>query len=66
MTCHREGELHRRGQCVRCALRHDLTALMVNGAADPAAMTSIVEIFCGPTCLKASSPGNAPPKSKPY
>ena len=34
-TCQCEGELHRRGQC---ALRDDLTALMVNDAADPDAM----------------------------
>jgi hypothetical protein len=45
-TCQRDGELHRRGQCARCALRDDLTALMVNHAADPAAMTTVVEIFC--------------------
>ena len=45
-TCQREGELHRRGQCARCALRDDLTALMVNDAADPDAMMTVVEIFC--------------------
>lgn len=46
-SCQREGEIHRRGQCARCALRDDLTALMVTGAVDPDAMTTIVEIFCG-------------------
>src|ERR1700742_2813072 len=34
-TCHAEGQLYRGGQCARCALRDDLTGLMVEGAADP-------------------------------
>jgi hypothetical protein len=45
-TCHTEGEMYRRGQCARCALRDDLTAMMVHGAADPSAMQTIVEILC--------------------
>ena len=45
-TCHTEGEIYRRGQCARCALRDDLTAIMVHGAADPSAMQTIVEILC--------------------
>jgi hypothetical protein len=46
-TCGTEGEIHRRGQCARCALRDDLTHLMVNSAADPGAMEKIVEVLCG-------------------
>lgn len=46
-TCHTEGQLYRSGQCARCALRDDLTALMVHGAADPVAMGTIVTILCG-------------------
>jgi hypothetical protein len=46
-TCHTEGQLYRGGQCARCALRDDLTALMVDGAADPVTMGTIVTILCG-------------------
>jgi hypothetical protein len=46
-TCNTEGEIHRRGQCARCALRDDLTDLMVHRAADPGAMEKIVEVLCG-------------------
>lgn len=46
-TCHREGEIHRRGQCARCALRDDLTIILLNEPADPAAMSTLVEVFCG-------------------
>lgn len=46
-TCHAEGQLYRGGQCARCALRDDLTALMVDGAADPVTMGTIVTILCG-------------------
>ena len=35
------------GNCARCALRDDLTALMVDGAADPVTMGTIVTILCG-------------------
>jgi hypothetical protein len=45
-TCHTEGEIYRRGQCARCALRDDMTVLMVDGAADPSAMTTLVEVLC--------------------
>ena len=40
-TCRRcgtEGDLYRRGTCARCALRDDLTVLMIDGAHDPHAM----------------------------
>ena len=46
-TCDIEGQIYRRGQCARCALRDDLTALMVVGAADPVIMGTIVDILCG-------------------
>jgi len=46
-TCHTQGQIYRGGQCARCALRDDLTALIVDGAADPATMSAIVEILCG-------------------
>jgi hypothetical protein len=48
-TCRRcgiEGDLYRRGTCARCALRDDLTALMIDGAHDPDAMTPIVDALC--------------------
>jgi hypothetical protein len=46
-TCGTEGQIYRHGQCARCALREDLTALMVDGAADPATMGTIVAVLCG-------------------
>lgn len=45
-TCDSEGQIYRHGRCARCALREDLTSLIVDGAADPAAMGAIVEILC--------------------
>ncbi|QEN17586.1 recombinase XerD (plasmid) [Mycolicibacterium sp. ELW1] len=45
-TCHAEGQLYRGGQCARCALRDDLTELMVDGAADPMTMGTIVTVLC--------------------
>jgi hypothetical protein len=48
-TCRRcgtEGVLYRRGTCARCALREDLTVLMINGAHDPKAMAPIVDALC--------------------
>ena len=45
-TCQRcgtEGDLYRRGTCVRCALRDDLTVMMINSAHDPDA---IVDALC--------------------
>lgn len=45
--CNTEGQLYRDGQCARCALRDDLTNLMVvDNAADPVTMDAIVEILC--------------------
>jgi hypothetical protein len=46
-TCATEGEIFRKGRCARCAIRDDLTTLMVHDTADPAAMSTIVEILCG-------------------
>jgi RNA polymerase subunit RPABC4/transcription elongation factor Spt4 len=46
-TCGTEGQIYRHGQCARCALREELTALMVDSAADPATMGTIVDILCG-------------------
>jgi hypothetical protein len=46
-TCDTEGQIYRNGQCARCALRDDLTALIVDRAADPHTMGMIVEILCG-------------------
>ncbi|SON58616.1 hypothetical protein MSIMFI_00094 [Mycobacterium simulans] len=45
-NCGTEGELYRSRQCARCALRDDLTALIVDGASDPRTMSTIVEILC--------------------
>jgi hypothetical protein len=45
-TCHIEGQIYRRGQCARCALREDLNSLIVDGAADPASMRMIADILC--------------------
>jgi hypothetical protein len=48
-TCRRcgtEGDLYRRGTCARCALREDLTVLMIDGAHDPEAMAPIVDGLC--------------------
>lgn len=45
-TCGREGELHRHGECARCALRHDLCAILLHHPADPAAMQALIEVLC--------------------
>ena len=45
--CGAEGDFYRRKTCIRCALRDDLTALMIDGARDPQAMAPIVEALCG-------------------
>lgn len=45
-TCGTEGEIFRKGQCARCVVRDDLTVLMVLDAADPVAMSTIVDILC--------------------
>lgn len=47
LTCRIEGQIYRQGQCARCALRKDLTILIIDGAAEPVAMGKIVEILCG-------------------
>jgi hypothetical protein len=47
LTCHTEGQIYRDGQCARCALRKDLTALIVDGAIEPVVMCRIVESLCG-------------------
>jgi hypothetical protein len=44
--CGVEGEPYRKGQCARCALRDDLTALLLNDAANPSAMETLVDVFC--------------------
>ena len=46
-TCHTEGQIYRHKHCARCALREDLTALMLDGAADPTTMGTIVDILSG-------------------
>ena len=66
-TCRRcgtEGDLYRRGTCARCALRDDLTVMMIDGAHDPDAMTPSSMRCVGSTGPPASSPGNSPPGSK--
>jgi hypothetical protein len=45
-TCDIEGQIYRGGQCARCALRDDLTALIVDGADEPVNMGTIVTILC--------------------
>jgi hypothetical protein len=45
--CGAEGDFYRRRTCARCALRADLTALMIDGARSPQAMAPIVEALCG-------------------
>lgn len=46
VRCSGEAEHYRQGFCARCSLRFDLTELLLDDAADPAAMTKLVEIFC--------------------
>ncbi|WP_176458612.1 MULTISPECIES: recombinase XerD [unclassified Rhodococcus (in: high G+C Gram-positive bacteria)] len=45
-SCGTEAEHYRRGICARCALRDDLTSLLLDNPADPAAMNTLVGIFC--------------------
>jgi hypothetical protein len=45
-TCGQEGEIYRRGQCARCALRDDLCKILLHHPADPAAMQTLIEVFC--------------------
>lgn len=44
--CGNEGDFYRRGTCARCALRQDLTALMIDGAQHRDAIDPIVEALC--------------------
>jgi hypothetical protein len=44
--CDAQGGVYRRGMCVRCALREDLTALMIDHAHDRPTMTRLVDILC--------------------
>lgn len=46
-TCQCEGEMYRRGQCARCALRDDLCTILLHHPADPAAMATLIEVLCG-------------------
>lgn len=46
-SCGQEGELHRRGECARCALRGDLCTILLHHPADPAAMHTLIEVLCG-------------------
>lgn len=46
-TCGHEGEIHRRGECARCALRDDLCTILMHHPADPAAMETLLEVLCG-------------------
>ena len=44
--CGTEADFYRRATCARCALRQDLTALMIDGAQRREAMAPIVEALC--------------------
>jgi DNA-directed RNA polymerase specialized sigma24 family protein len=46
-TCGHEGEIYRRGECARCALRDDLCTILLHHPADPAAMETLLEVLCG-------------------
>lgn len=46
-TCGHEGEIYRRGECARCALRDDLCKVLLHHPADPAAMETFLEVLCG-------------------
>jgi len=45
-TCRQEGEIYRRGECARCALRDDLCTILLHHPADPAAMQTLIEVLC--------------------
>jgi hypothetical protein len=45
-SCRTEGDFYRRRTCARCALRQDLTALIIDGAQRPEAMAPIVDALC--------------------
>lgn len=44
--CHQEGEFYRRGICARCALRDDLTALLLTNQADPTTANRLIDVLC--------------------
>ncbi|MEW1986763.1 recombinase XerD [Pseudarthrobacter oxydans] len=44
--CSREGEFYRRGICARCALRDDLTALLLTNPADPTTANRLIDVLC--------------------
>lgn len=44
--CGHEGQFYRRGMCARCALHDDLADILLDGAADPDAMTTLVAALC--------------------
>ena len=44
--CSHEGEFYRRGICARCALRDDLTALLLTNPADPITSNRLVDVLC--------------------
>lgn len=44
--CEVEGEFYRHGICARCALREDLTGLLLDHPSDPSAMGRLVDVFC--------------------
>ncbi|WP_235211086.1 recombinase XerD [Nocardia brasiliensis] len=44
--CGVEAEFYRHGICARCALREDLTLLLLHCPADPQAMKTLVDAFC--------------------
>ncbi len=45
--CQCEGEMYRRGQCARCALRDDLCKILLHHPADLTAMQTLIEVLCG-------------------
>jgi len=44
--CSNEGEFYRRGICARCALRDDLTALLLTNPANPATANRLIDVLC--------------------
>jgi len=44
--CNEEGEFYRRGICALCALRDDLTALLLTNPADPTTATRLIDVLC--------------------
>lgn len=46
-ACGREGEIYRRGECARCALRDDLCKILLHHPADTIAMQTLIEVLCG-------------------